>query len=65
VTENVLDTQMLEAMWESGATAAAEELGEGMTYDLDYANEHADATAMLVAKRTHLAYADVRALATE
>ena len=42
-----------------------EELGEGMTYDLDYANELAEATAMLVAKRTHLAYADVRALATE
>lgn len=56
---------MLEAMWESGATAAAEDLGDEMAYDLDYANEHAEATAMLIAKSTHLAYADVRELASE
>jgi hypothetical protein len=61
----MLDKAMLEAMWESGATAAAEDIGDEIAYDLDYAYEHAEATARQVATAAHLAYADVRELATE
>ncbi len=61
----MLDKQMLEAMWESGTATAAEDIGDEMPYDLDYAYEHADAIAKQVAHAAHLTYADVRELATE
>ncbi len=61
----MLDRQMLEAIWESGATVAAEDLGDAMAYDLDYVHEHAEAAARQVATAAHLAYADVRELASE
>jgi hypothetical protein len=61
----MLDRQMLDAMWESGVTAAAEDLADALAYDLDYAHEHAEAAARQVATAAHLAYADVRELASE
>jgi hypothetical protein len=61
----MLDRQMLATMWEFGATAAAEDLGDAMAYDLDYAHEQAEAAARQVATAAHLAYADMRELASE
>jgi hypothetical protein len=61
----MLDKQMLTDMWDSGATAAAEDIGNAMAYDPDYAHEHAEALAMQVVNAAHMAYADGRELATE
>jgi len=61
----LLGRQMLTDMWDLGAKAAAEDIGNAMAYDLDYAHEHAEALAMQVVNAAHMAYADGRELATE
>ena len=63
--EAMLVRQMLIDMWDLGAAAAAEDIGNAMAYDPDYAHEHAEALAMQVITAARMSYAVGRELATE
>ena len=61
----MMDRQMLTDMWNSGATAAAEDIADTMAYDPDYAYDHANALALQLVDAAHLSSTDGRDLATE
>ncbi len=61
----MLDLQMLEAMRRAGATAATEDIRDGVAYNQEYALDEAEEVATVYGKTEHLGVTAVRDLANE
>jgi hypothetical protein len=61
----MLDLEMLEAMWRAGATAATDDIRDGVAYNQDYALDEAEEVATVYGKTEQLSASAVRDLANE